>query len=466
MILQRLDQLEYDHHHLVPPTGHGAGGLALFWKKNVTLNIISSEANCIETSIIFEGKCFYSSFVYGNTDRHIRKAQWNQLLARANARDTAWFLTGDFNDLLNANEKLGGPSRPEGSFSDLRTLFSEGDLFDLRHSGDPLSWRGQRGTHFVRCRLDRATANSVWAETFPTARSQYLAFEASDHKPLLSFFEPERKRRRGLFRYDRRLKDNVEVKQIIADSWKSSTGSSISDRITRVRRAIIEWSKEQGVNSRIAIEKKKEELDLALSSQLNDTNLINRITFELSKAYAAEEAYWKQRSRLLWLSLGDRNTGYFHATARKRRRANAFSVIENEAGEMVFKEEDIAKVIVGYFKDLFTAKEGDREDTVNSALRPVISEETNLKLIEIPSAVEIREAIFSIHADKAPGPDGFSASFYQSSWLDIGEEIVQEIREFFISEQFRTMCLSPMKCCILSGRQKLRNGVLWQLKQI
>ena len=133
------------------------------------------------------------------------------------------------------------------------------------------------------------------------------------------------------------------------------------------------------------------------------------------------------------MSLGDRNTGYFHATAKKRCRANSFSVIENEAGEMVFKEEDIAKVIVSYFDGLFTSTEEDRADTVNLALRPVISEEVNKKLIEIPSALEIREALFAIHADKAPGPDGFSASFYHSNWTEIGDEIVQEVRDFFIT---------------------------------
>lgn len=147
------------------------GGLALLRKQNVQLDVISSDANCIETCITFEGKKFHSSFIYGNKDRGLRKSLWNQLLVKATARYTTWFLTGDFNDLLNANEKVGGPDRPEGLFSDLRTFFSEGDLYDLRHSGDPLSWRGQRGTHFFRCRLDRAIANSDWVATFPTARS-------------------------------------------------------------------------------------------------------------------------------------------------------------------------------------------------------------------------------------------------------------------------------------------------------
>lgn len=36
----------------------------------------------------------------------------------------------------------------------------------------------------------------------------------------------------------------------------------------------------------------------------------------------------------------------------------------------------------------------------------------NAALIQDPSAAEIKEAIFAIHPDKAPGPDGFSAMFF------------------------------------------------------
>lgn len=164
-VLKKLKQLEYDHHHLISPGGHGAGGLALFWKSHIKIDVIYSNVNLIDTIIEYEGKSFFGSFIYGDCDRAQRQLQWNHLLNLAITRDAPWFATGDFNDLLCSEEKSGGPARPEGSFTDLRTLFSEGDLFDLRHSGDPLSWRGQRGEHFVRCRLDRAVANSYWAET-------------------------------------------------------------------------------------------------------------------------------------------------------------------------------------------------------------------------------------------------------------------------------------------------------------
>lgn len=212
-------------------------------------------------------------------------------------------------------------------------------------------------------------------------------------------------------------------------------GAPVSEIIAQVRRAITEWNKLQGRNSRLLIEKKKKELDAALSSRLNDTALIQKITSEQSTAYNEEEAYWKQRSRLLWLSLGDRNTSLFHAATKGRKRANSFSVIENAAGVEVHKEEDIVKSIVAYFQELFTSSDrvGNRRETVEYALRPVITDEENALLSAIPSALEIKEAIFDINAEKAPGPDGFSARFFQSNWLDIGEEIVDKIQAFFIS---------------------------------
>lgn len=43
----------------------------------------------------------------------------------------------------------------------------------------------------------------------------------------------------------------------------------------------------------------------------------------------------------------------------------------------------------------------------------------------------MKTALFEIHPDKAPGPDGFSASFFQSNWTSIGPAITKEIQLFF-----------------------------------
>lgn len=45
----------------------------------------------------------------------------------------------------------------------------------------------------------------------------------------------------------------------------------------------------------------------------------------------------------------------------------------------------------------------------------MVNDEMNDRLIKLPTAEEIKEAVFSIHADKSPRPDGFSASFFHTN---------------------------------------------------
>lgn len=208
------------------------------WKEEITLEVLDATPNLYDTRIEYQGKSLYASFIYADTDKQKRKLLWQHLVNVAEVRDSSWFITGDFNDLICNEEKVGGPERAEGTFVDLRTFYSEGDLYDLQHSGDPLSWRGQRGDHLVRCRLDRVTGNTKWAEDFPTARCMYLAYEGSDHKPVLSIFEPGERKRRGIFRYDRSLKDNPEVTEIVKQAWTEANNKSIAGRIVAVRGAI------------------------------------------------------------------------------------------------------------------------------------------------------------------------------------------------------------------------------------
>lgn len=115
------------------------------------------------------------------------------------------------------------------------------------------------------------------------------------------------------------------------------------------------------------------------------------------------------------LALGDSNTGFFHASAKARSAKNKLSVLENNRGTPVYEEEEIAEVISSFYTDLFRSSCSDSRQTVLDALEPCITNVQNEELIKIPEAKEIKEATFAINGEKAPGPDGFSASFFQSN---------------------------------------------------
>ena len=258
--------------------------------------------------------------------------RWNALISISTSRPGPWFLTGDFNEIIGNSEKVGGADRSENSFVLFRSFLSQCDLFDIQHSGNFLSWRGKRGKHLVHCRLDRTIVNSEWSDMFPHSRSYYLKLEISDHRPLLTIFDPTKKKPRRMLRYDRRLRSNQEVKDIVEAVWNASPEAQITSRISHCRKAIAEWSRSQYLNSRKTIERLQEELDTALSAPTADDTNISTLNLALLQAYRSEEGYWKQRSRQLWLTLGDKNIGYFHSATRARRARNRLSHIEGSNG--------------------------------------------------------------------------------------------------------------------------------------
>lgn len=107
--------------------------------------------------------------------------------------------------------------------------------------------------------------------------------------------------------------------------------------------------------------------------------------------------------------------------------------MEDASGTAVFEDEQIAQVISKYFSDVFTSSSSSAMEVVNRAITPCISSSTNEQLTTIPSPQEIKEAMFANHPDKALGPDGFSASFFQSNWEVVGPAITNEIQSFFIT---------------------------------
>ncbi|KAJ0237352.1 Toll/interleukin-1 receptor homology (TIR) domain-containing protein [Hirschfeldia incana] len=191
---------------------------------------------------------------------------------------------------------------------------------------------------------------------FPTGRCQYLGFDSSDHRPVLTVFDSGKRKSNRLFRYDRRLRDNEIVKGLIAEVCNDNSEASVDSRLALCRRAISTWTRKHYFNSKEEIHKLKQKLDVVMSDPHGDENLIKSLNLGLMLAYKAEEEFWRQRSRIIWLALGDKNSGYFHAIAKGRRARNRMTVIEDAEGRAYYEEEQIAGQIAGYFSDIYSSE--------------------------------------------------------------------------------------------------------------
>lgn len=50
-VSENLQWMGYSSHHLVPPHAPGAGGLALFWKQNIEVEVVQSNQHYIDTKV-------------------------------------------------------------------------------------------------------------------------------------------------------------------------------------------------------------------------------------------------------------------------------------------------------------------------------------------------------------------------------------------------------------------------------
>ena len=60
-----------------------------------------------------------------------------------------------------------------------------------------------------------------------------------------------------------------------------------------------------------------------------------------------------------------------------------------------------------------------------------MSQGDNESILALPTTDEVREVVFSISPDSAPGPDGFGAGFYQVCWEIIKDSLVAAIQDYF-----------------------------------
>jgi hypothetical protein len=140
-----------------------------------------------------------------------------------------------------------------------------------------------------------------------------------------------------------------------------------------------------------------------------------------------ERARKKQSSRIANLKEGDANTKFFHLRVNARRRKNHIHRLKHNNGWVTGHDEK-EKVIFDHFKSVMGRGDPSSHD-FNWAELNLTS--PNLQGLGEPiTEDEVKVAIAQMPGDKAPGPDGFTGSFFKRCWETIKGDVMAVVHLF------------------------------------
>lgn len=132
-----------------------------------------------------------------------------------------------------------------------------------------------------------------------------------------------------------------------------------------------------------------------------------------------------------WFKEGDRNTKFFHTIVKGRRSRLKVNRIQNDAGERLEQEEEIAVAAIDFYNRQFTKQAESKDFEILKEVPVVVTNERNEGLNTIPTVDEVRSAVKELNRNSAGGPNGMTGAFYQQAWDIIGGAIHRMVIAFF-----------------------------------
>lgn len=208
-----------------------AGGLLLCWKSNIDLRIIYANDNII-SGIIFSHPpqvqwCI--NVVYGPVNPSLKLVFWDQLQEIVVNWSGPCLILGDFNVVLEQQDKMGGRPVAQSSNGGFANLIQIGGLMDVGFKGSRYTWNNCRcGRANIQERINRGFINESWRLLFPHSSLTHLLAVNSDHRPILLNTTPPRESNPKPFRFESMWIRDPTAADVIAQAWNvSSTGTPL-----------------------------------------------------------------------------------------------------------------------------------------------------------------------------------------------------------------------------------------------
>ncbi|XP_058205582.1 uncharacterized protein LOC131319373 [Rhododendron vialii] len=294
--------------------------------------------------------------VYALNEVVHRRLVWEELLNIKANSSIPWCVWGDFNEIQAVNERL-GCLRIVRDFVDFQNNM---ELIDLPMLGRKFTWTNFQD-HAIHSRLDRFLVSIQWMENFKLIQ-RGLPRPIYDHCPRV-LSKDGRDWGPKPFKFMDIWLSNPSCMKLAKTTWNECQVTGWADfiimqKLKAVKAKLKVWNKEVFGDVALALQKSEADLHqfelLEEEKQLNEDDKAARckIKSEFWRLSCLTESMWRQKSRIKWLKLGDKNTKFFQVMANNRFRRNMVGAIKAN-GRMLDSPREIKGAAMEYFSNNF-----------------------------------------------------------------------------------------------------------------
>ncbi|KAK6115461.1 hypothetical protein DH2020_007730 [Rehmannia glutinosa] len=198
---------------------HPTGRIYVLWNPSTIdlqeLDISPQFIHCVFTCKV-SSVSLLASFIYAYHTVGSRKPLWDNLISVSGNCSLPWIAIGDFNNVLNANEKCNGKDVTSTEVRDFEECCVLTGLTDLRSMECHSTWTNNE----VWCKLDRAMVNKHWFDQGLDGMANFFPSGClSDHSPcIVSLLDVVTKNNRP-FRFFNMWVSHTDFNDLVATHW-------------------------------------------------------------------------------------------------------------------------------------------------------------------------------------------------------------------------------------------------------